>query len=181
MKTISEQTVRPNSGWYAELAKGQILRIAGKSVIDVVAFKRGDTAEFFDVARTRIYNLNIYPTKGHRLFSKQNNPMMRVLADGFAGTGRHDLQSPHGCPQLMLEVLKPLNIAPENLPDPLGLFRHMAIEQKTGRMTPSPRAPAAPAAIELEAEIDLVVALVNCPDPKTSAPGADAVVAVLAP
>jgi uncharacterized protein YcgI (DUF1989 family) len=181
MKTISEQTVRPNSGWYAEMARGQILRIAGKSVIDVVAFKRGDTAEFFDVARTRIYNLNIYPTKGHRLFSKQNNPMMRVLADGFAGTGHHDLQSPHGCPQLMLDVLKPLGIAPENLPDPLGLFRHMAIEQKTGRMTPSPRAPAAPAAIDLEAEIDLVVALVNCPDPKTSAPGADAVVAVLAP
>lgn len=181
MKTISEQTVRPNTGWYAEVSKGQIVRIAAKSVVDVVAFKRGDPAEFFDVARTRIYNLNIYPTKGHRLFSKQNNPMMRMVADGFAGTGHHDLQSPHGCPQLMLGVLKSLGIAAENLPDPLGLFRHMAIEQKTGRMTPAPRAMSAPATIDLEAEIDVVVALVNCPEAKTSPPGADAVVTVLAP
>lgn len=181
MKTISEQTIRPNAGWLAEVSKGRIVRITGRSVIDFVAFKRGDTAEFFDVARTRIYNLNIYPTRGHRLFSKQNNPMMRVLADGFAGMGHHDLQSPHGCPQLMLDILKPLGIVAENLPDPLGLFRHMAIEQKTGRMTPAPRAPSAPASIDLEAEIDLVVALVNCPDPKTSPPGTDAVVSVLAP
>ena len=35
--------------------------------------------------------------------------------------------------------------------------------------------------IDLEAEIDVVVALVNCPEAKTSPPGADAVVTVLAP
>ena len=34
MKTISEQTVRPNTGWYAEVSKGQIVRIAAKSVVD---------------------------------------------------------------------------------------------------------------------------------------------------
>ena len=48
-------------------------------------------------------------------------------------------------------------------------------------MTPAPRAMSAPATIDLEAEIDVVVALVNCPEAKTSPPGADAVVTVLAP
>lgn len=180
MKTIRQDTVKPNTGWRAELSKGQVLRVAARSVIDLVAFSRADNEEFFDTARTRIYNLNIYPTRGHRLFSKQNNPMMRMIADGFAGTGHHDLQSANGCAELMLSTLAPLKIAPEDLPDSLGLFRHMAIAPN-GHITPAPRAPDGLAAVDLEAEIDLIVALTNCPDPRTSPPGADAVVTILAP
>jgi uncharacterized protein len=180
MKVVRENTVKPNAGWTVEIDKGQVLRITAKSVVDLVAFSRADSEEFFDTARTRIYNLNIYPTRGHRLFSKQNNPMMRMIADGFAGTGHHDLQSAHGCADLMLSLLAPLNIPKEDLPDPLGLFRHMAIEPN-GRITPAPRAPAASVAVDLEAEIDLFVALANCPDPRTSPPGADAIVTILAP
>ncbi|MEE8333681.1 MAG: DUF1989 domain-containing protein, partial [Alphaproteobacteria bacterium] len=96
MKIIHEDIVVPNEGWKAELDKGQILRITASSVIDFNAFARADRSEFFDVARTRVYNLNIYPTQGHRLFSKQNNPMMRWLKDGFQGIGLHDLQCVHG-------------------------------------------------------------------------------------
>lgn len=181
MKAIRENTVTPNTGWYAEVGMGQVVRITAKSVIDMVAFNRADPTEFFDVARTRVYNLNIYPTKSHRLFSKQNNPMMRMVADGYAGTGHHDLQSAHGCPELMLSVLAPLKIQREDLPDPLGLFRHLTIEQASGRITPAPRAPAGPVSVDLQAEIDVIVALVNCPDPRTSPPAADATVTVLAP
>ena len=181
MKPIREDVVPPDRGWLADVAKGQVVRIAARSVIDVIAFNRADPTEYFDVARTRVYNLNIYPTKGQRLFSKHNNPMMRILADGYAGVGHHDLQSAHGCPELMLSVLAPMKIKPEDLPDPLGLFRHMAIEQASGRITPAPRAGSAPVAVDLEAEIDLIVALANCPDPRTSPPGADAVVTLLAP
>jgi uncharacterized protein YcgI (DUF1989 family) len=179
MKVIREDRITPNNGWFAEVDKGQVVRITGQSVIDLVLYNRADRTEWFDVARTRVYNLNIFPTGGHRLFSKHNNPMMRVLADGFTGTGHHDLQSATGCTSAMLEVLKPLGVAVENLPDPLGLFRNMAIDQKTGKITPVPRAPAVPATIELEAEIDLYVALVNCPDATTSPPAADATVTVL--
>lgn len=181
MKAVREDTVLPNKGWYGEVGKGQIVRITGKSVIDLVAFKRADPTEFFDVARTRVYNLNIYPTRSHRLFSKHNNPMMRIVADGFAGTGHHDLQSAHGCPDLMLSVLAPLKIASEDLPDPLGLFRHLAIERGSGRITHAPKAPAGPVSVDLEAEIDLIVALANCPDARTSPPGAEATVTILTP
>ena len=124
MKVIKEETVAPNQGWMADVNQGQILRITAKSVIDFNAFKRADIGEYFDVARTRIYNLNMYPTKGHRLFSKQNNPMMRILEDGFAGIGLHDLQSSHGCADGMLRLLAGLDMTKENLPDPMGLFRN---------------------------------------------------------
>jgi len=180
MKIIREDVVRPNQGWKGDLDKGQVLRITGSSVLDFNAFSRSDPREFFDVARTRVYNLNIYPTKGHRLFSKQNNPMMRWLEDGFAGIGLHDLQCPHGCPEIMIRTLAPMAMPDTDLPDPLGLFRNLDIAQN-GRIALAPRGPGAPVSVELEAEIDLVCALVNCPDPATSAPGADAAITVLAP
>lgn len=180
MKVISEQAVAPNKGWMGNVDKGQILRITARSVIDFNAFRRDDTREYFDTARTRIYNLNLYPTRGQRLFSKQNNPMMRILADGFAGTGLHDLQSGHGCAEAMLELLAPLEMTRENLPDPMGLFRNLDIAAD-GRIRPAPKGPREPVAIDLEAEIDLICALMNCPAAETSASGAPATIAILEP
>lgn len=180
MNVIAEETIAPNKGWLGNVDKGQVLRITGKSVIDFNAFKRDDMKEYFDTARTRIYNLNMYPTAGHRLFSKQNNPMMRLLADGFAGTGLHDLQSGHGCADAMLEVLAPLKLTFEDLPDPMGLFRNLDIAQD-GRIRPRPKGPPEPVAIDLEAEIDLICALVNCPAAETSAAGAPCTVTILNP
>ena len=180
MNVISEETVSPQKGWRGNLDKGQVLRITGRSVIDFNAFKRDDIREYYDTARTRIYNLNMYPTKGHRLFSKQNNPMMRILEDGFAGIGLHDLQSGHGCADGMLSVLSSLNMTFENLPDPMGLFRNLDISQD-GRIRPKPKGPPEPVAIDLEAEIDLICAVMNCPASETSASGADATITILQP
>ena len=180
MKVISEDVVTPNKGWMADVDKGQILRITGRSVIDFNAFKRDDIREYFDTARTRIYNLNMYPTRGQRLFSKQNNPMMRILEDGFAGIGLHDLQSSHGCTDAMLELLAPLKMTREDLPDPVGFFRNLDIAQD-GRIRPRPKSPPEPVAIDLEAEIDLICALMNCPAAETSGPAAPATITILQP
>ena len=181
MNTVTETVLPPGEAWHGALEAGQVLRVTAESVVDFVAYSRADPAEYFDAARTRIYNLNIYPAKGQRLFSKQNNPMAKIVRDDFAGTGRHDLQSPHGCGAAMLKALASLNVTADDLPDPLGLFRNMTIRQSDGAIAPAPLAPPAPMSVEIEAEIDLLVALVNCPDPKTSPPGRDAVLEILAP
>ena len=180
MNVICEATIAPNKGWIGEVNRGQILSVMGKSVIDFNAFKRDDIREYFDTARTRIYNLNMYPTKGHRLFSKQNNPMMRILEDGFAGIGFHDLQSGHGCTDAMLELMSPMEISFADLPDPMGLFRNLEISAE-GRIRPFPKGPTEPVAIDLEAEIDLVCGLMNCPAAETSAAGAEFTITILQP
>ena len=180
MEIISEETVNPQEGWMGNLDRGQILKITGRSVIDFNAFKREDIREYFDTARTRIYNLNMYPTAGHRLFSKQNNPMMKFLTDGFSGIGLHDLQSGHGCAEGMLSILSPLNICYENLPDPLGFFRNLNISED-GRIKPKPKGPKTDVSIELEAEINVICAIMNCPASETSASGAKSTVTILQP
>ena len=178
MDVISQETVSPQKGWMGNVNKSQILRITGRSVIDFNAFNSDDISEYFDTARTRIYNLNMYPTKGHKLFSKQNNPMMRILEDGFAGLGLHDLQSGHGCAEGMLSILANLNITFLDLPDPMGLFRNLDISQD-GRIRPKPKGPPEPVSIDLEAEIDLICAVMNCPASETSASGAEAIITIL--
>lgn len=177
MDIISEETISPQKGWIGNVDEGQVIRIIGKSVIDFNAFQRNDIREYFDTARTRIYNLNMYPTKGHRLFSKQNNPMMRFIEDGFAGIGLHDLQSGHGCAEGMLSVLAPLKITNLNLPDPMGLFRNLDISQN-GHIRPKPMGPKEPVSVDLKAEIDLICAVMNCPASETSAAGASAKIVI---
>ena len=179
MSAKTQTTLRPHEGWTGEVKTGQVLRITAKSMIDFNCFEKDNFKEYFDTARTRIYNLNMYPTVNHRLFSKQNNPMMKFIKDGFSGIGLHDLQSSHGCPDLMLKTLgtvKSMTLA--DLPDPMGLFRNLKISPG-GQIKPSPKGPLDLVDIELKAEIDLVCALTNCPSAELSASGADCIVTIL--
>jgi uncharacterized protein YcgI (DUF1989 family) len=88
---VKDQTVPKNSGAAFELRKGQRLRIAGKSIVDFVAFNLHDLKERFDQARTKTNQVKIFVSTGDILYSKRNNPMLTIVADTFK-EGRHDLQ-----------------------------------------------------------------------------------------
>ncbi|HEU4344675.1 MAG TPA: urea carboxylase-associated family protein [Candidatus Binatia bacterium] len=89
---ISRSEVVPkNSGRAFVVKKGQRLRIAGKSIVDFVAFNWHDLKERFDQARTKTNQAKIFISTGDSLFSKRNNPMLTIVGDTFT-EGRHDLQ-----------------------------------------------------------------------------------------
>jgi uncharacterized protein YcgI (DUF1989 family) len=83
--------VAKNNGAAFEMRKGQRLRIAGKSIVDFVAFNLHDVTERFDQARTKTNQVKIFITTGDVLYSKRNNPMLTIVEDSFK-EGRHDLQ-----------------------------------------------------------------------------------------
>jgi uncharacterized protein YcgI (DUF1989 family) len=91
MGTVKTTVVAKNSGAAFELKKGQRLRIAGKSIVDFVAFNLHDLAERFDQARTKTNQVKIFISTGDVLYSKRNNPMLFIVEDTFT-EGRHDLQ-----------------------------------------------------------------------------------------
>lgn len=91
MSTLTDEIVRKNSGRAYEVEKGQIVRIAGRSIVDFVAFNLHNLTERFDQARTKTNQAKIFISTGDRLFSKLNNPMLTIVADSFQ-EGRHDLQ-----------------------------------------------------------------------------------------
>jgi uncharacterized protein YcgI (DUF1989 family) len=91
MAVLESRVVAKNSGAAFEVKKGQRLRIAGKSIVDFVAFNLHDLNERFDQARTKTNQVKIFISTGDVLYSKRNNPMLTIIEDTFK-EGRHDLQ-----------------------------------------------------------------------------------------
>jgi hypothetical protein len=91
MAVLESRVVAKNSGAAFEVRKGQRLRIAGKSIVDFVAFNLHDLNERFDQARTKTNQVKIFISTGDVLYSKRNNPMLTIVEDTFK-EGRHDLQ-----------------------------------------------------------------------------------------
>ena len=91
MTILKSVVVAKNSGAAFEMMKGQRLRIAGRSIVDFVAFNLHDLTERFDQARTKTNQVKIFISTGDTLYSKRNNPMLTIVEDTFA-EGRHDLQ-----------------------------------------------------------------------------------------
>src|SRR5438128_12697274 len=91
MASLQSEVVPKNSGAAFEMRRGQRLRVAGKSIVDFVAFNLRDLNERFDQARTKTNQVKIFISTGDALFSKRNNPMLTIVEDTFK-EGRHDLQ-----------------------------------------------------------------------------------------
>ena len=91
MAVLQSEVIPKNSGRAYIVKKGQRLRIAGKSIVDFVAFNLDELTERFDQARTKTNQVKIFITTGDALFSKRNNPMLTIVEDTFT-EGRHDLQ-----------------------------------------------------------------------------------------
>jgi uncharacterized protein YcgI (DUF1989 family) len=88
---LKREIVAKNSGAAFELMRGQRLRIAGRSIVDFVAFNLRDLTERFDQARTKTNQVKIFISTGDVLYSKRNNAMLTIVEDTFT-EGRHDLQ-----------------------------------------------------------------------------------------
>jgi uncharacterized protein len=91
LSLLRSAVIGKNSGAAFEIIKGQRLRIAGKTIVDFVAFNLHDLADRFDQARTKTNQAKIFISIGDVLYSKRNNAMLTIVADTFT-EGRHDLQ-----------------------------------------------------------------------------------------
>ena len=194
MKKITEETVPYNTGWAADLKKGQVLRITATTTVDVVCFRRENLKERFDQARTKVYNMKIFITTGDKLMGRNNQHMMTIV-ENTNREGTHDLQKgmcsgyrfqlakqegklqayyhrdykedeipDHGCYENLSRALAAYGIAPEDIPNPFNLNQHMKIDGATGRMDHTTVRAKPGSYVELRAEMNLLVALSACPD-----------------
>jgi hypothetical protein len=192
MKTIVEAHVPHNTGWSAEMKKGQIIRITATTTVDFVCFRLQNLRERFDQARTKVYNMTLFVTVGHKLMGRNNQHMMTILADGFK-EGTHDLQKgmcsgyrfqlakqegrlgeyyprqiseipDHGCYENLSKALASYGIIPEDIPSPLNLNQHMKIDGVTGKMEHTQVRPQPGNYMDMRSEMDLLVAFSACPD-----------------
>jgi uncharacterized protein YcgI (DUF1989 family) len=192
MKKIREETVPYNTGWSAEMKRGQVIRITATTTVDLVAFNLHNLMERFDQARTKVYNMKIFISTGDKLMGRANQHMMTIVEDGYKD-GTHDLQKgmcsgyrfqlakqegrlgeyypreikeipDHGCWENLSRALAPYNIAPEDIPSPLNLNQTMKIDGVTGKMEHTQIRPKPGTYVDLRTEMDLLVAFSACPD-----------------
>jgi uncharacterized protein len=146
MALLTSEIVQKNTGRAFEVRKGQRLRIAGKTIVDFVAFNLHDLTERFDQARTKTNQVKIFISTGDMLFSKRNNPMLTIIEDTFRD-GHHDLQKGM-CSRKRFEMVaagaakrifaEGVDInpkGPENIPDH-GCWENLSTALKPWKISP---------------------------------------------
>lgn len=186
MNLIRDIHVPPMSARALAVAKGQTLRIVdveGRQPGDLVAFMTGDPSVRFCQARTRVENRRCWVTRGHSLWTGEPLPRVMFTITGDTG-GRHDLlYTPccryalekrygvrrDGCHENLVRALEDFGFPVREIPPPLNLFFPVSVDSAGLMRIEAPNS-ADGAAIELRAEMDVVVAVSTCSVPM---PGKD--------
>lgn len=153
----------------------RIVDVEGQQVADLVAFNKNNLSEKLSTAATLDANGSIYVRKGDVLYSNRYNEILEIVHDTV---GIHDILLPACSPRLfetqygiegyhpscyenLSSVLKKFNIVPENIPHPFNIFMHALIREDGTLEVEKPLSRAGDY-IELEAKIDLIVAVSAC-------------------
>jgi uncharacterized protein len=175
------ETVIPARGYLAlEVTSGQVLRIVdleGQQVADVVFFNRHNLAEKFSPNNTVTLNRNVYLSDGGRLYSDQASVMCTIVADTV---GRHDFiagscsegtnRLRYGeqalgkatCRGNLTLALSPYGIPMKDIPYTFSVFMNAPVESD-GAFTIDAARSEPGDYVDLRAEMDLLVAISNCP------------------
>lgn len=174
-------------GW--QMLAGQVCRITdveGKQVGDLVLFDSKNNLDRHSISWTRTRNLRVrdayHPplglTVGDTIWSTGYNRLATVTEDSAERKGIHDLfgrmcnrgmyemygvTPQDGCFELLQRVLTPIGIAPELIPDPLGVFMHTQPDPETRIMTIQEPVTRPGDVFAFRAEADLLCAMSTCP------------------
>ena len=74
MPAIRERTIEAGGGWLVEVDVGQTLLLRTSGAVELYGYNRADRAEWIDVARTRVYNLNIFHASATGCFPSKTIP-----------------------------------------------------------------------------------------------------------
>ena len=192
MKIIKQETIPNNTGRAYVVKKGQRIRVSGTTIVDFVAFNHSNLRDRFDQDRTKASQDKLFLSKGDFLASKANQPMLRIVEDTYT-EGTHDLEKGM-CSTSSYQIkaklgkldqyqeqpdrrsagsrllgkphrgFEALGNCPEDIPNPFNIFMTMEIDGKTGKLAHTAIRPSKTAHVELEAEIDCLIAISACPD-----------------
>lgn len=178
--TVHDHVIPAKGHWAYEMRAGQLLRledVEGQQPIDLICYRLGNLAEKFWAAHTAKLNGTIYITTGHVLYSDLVNPMMTVLEDSV---GINDVicgscsaaldrvrygpeKAVPGCMDNFEAAIEPWGLKREDIPMCFNVFLNYPVGEG-GRVAMDQQAPSkAGDHMLLRAEMDLLVAISNCP------------------
>jgi urea carboxylase-associated protein 1 len=177
---IVDEVVAARSPWARVVRAGETLRIVdleGNQAVDFLCYNAADLDERYSASETIVGQGNIFLTTGTVLRSNEGNPLMTVTADTC---GRHDTiggacscesntvryghhtKHQHACVENFLLALAPYGRGKRDLVSNINWFMNVPVlADGTLGIVDGLSAPGK--YLELRAEIDVLVAISNCP------------------
>ena len=177
---LHDEVVPASSPWTGVVRAGQTLRIVdleGNQAVDVLCYNAADLDERYSAAETIVAQGNIFLTTGTVLRSNESNALMTIVADTC---GRHDTiggacscesntvryghhtKHQHACVENFLLALAPYGRGKRDLVSNINWFMNVPVlADGTLGIVDGISAPGK--YLDLRAEIDVLVAISNCP------------------
>jgi urea carboxylase-associated protein 1 len=172
--------------WVKVVKKGQVFRIVdleGNQAVDTLFYNAHDAEERYSATDTVRRQNMLYLTTGSRLYSNFGNVMLTIIADTC---GRHDTVGGacsaesnttryalekypmHSCRDSFLHALahdpvcKHLNMSKRDIPSNINFFMNVPVSEEGG-LDFADGVSAPGKYVEMQAEMDVVVLISNCP------------------
>ena len=176
-ETVSLHQIAPQTGVGFRLSRGDVLRVVdleGEQVSDLMVFGP-DGRETLSGGRSIDYNETVRLTAGHVLYSNRSNPMLTIVSDMV---GVHDILFAPCSPEMFVKLynfdpshpscfrnladnLKAFDIDEDRIGTTFNIFMNAEM-LSSGELKVVPPVSKAGDAVELRAEMDLIVGLTAC-------------------
>lgn len=177
---LTDEIVPARAPWEHVLRRGQTLRIIdleGNQAVDCLFYRYGDEAERYCAQTTIRAQSNIYLKTGSILLSNEGNPMVRITDTSVA---RHDTiggacscesntlrygfhtKSQHACVENFLMAGSRHGLGKRDMVSNVNWFMNVPVEAD-GALGIVDGISAPGLFVDLQAEMDLIVVISNCP------------------
>jgi uncharacterized protein YcgI (DUF1989 family) len=183
---VLEQVIPPKEYLGVELKTGQVLRIIdveGKQVADVVCFNLHDPTEKLSNNNSRLIQHRWRLTTGHVLYSDECNEMLTIVDDtvgmNHASAGccnepvnyrRYGVRGTRNCRENLANAAAHLGITQKDIPGAFNPFMKV-VQYDDGRYEIEEPESKPGDHIDFRAEMDLFVAISNCPQERNPCNG----------
>jgi uncharacterized protein len=183
---VSDQVIPPKEYLGLELKRGQTLRIVdveGKQVPDLVCFNLANPKERLSTNNSRLVQKRWLLTTGHALYSDEGNQMLTITDDTVgihhASAGccnepanflRYGERGTRNCLDNLAAASSPLGFTVKDIPGAFCPFMKV-IQHEDGRYEIQEPDSRAGDYLDMRAEMDLFVAISNCPQDKNPCNG----------
>lgn len=179
-RIVCDETVPARHPWSGLVRKGQTLRIidvGGNQSADTILYSAADPDERYSAPETIVAQQNIFLATGTQLMSTEGRPMMTIVEDQC---GRHDTiggacsresntlryghhtYHQHACVENFMQALGRHGLGKRDMTSNINFFMNVPVEAD-GSLGIVDGISRPGIYLDLKAEMDVIVAISNCP------------------
>lgn len=183
---IFDKVLPAKQGTAFEMAAGQILRIVdleGQQVPDLLCINAADYADKLSPPNTQLLNRTIFLKTGHHLYSTRATKLMTIIEDtvgvhdiisggcsSFTNEFRYGVRGTDSCRGNFEKALAPYGIREPEIPYNFNIFMNVTVAPDGTTAIEEPLSNAGDY-IDLRADVDVIVAISNCPQSRNPCNG----------